>query len=110
NGPASATGQSSGEAGQIRSALQQILQLMPGQAQLQGSSSGPRSAATPELTPANLRQWILSSGAFTEALIARPAADTPNPTDLKSQLLRLAVQLLKTDIPTAASDLRRLQP
>lgn len=100
------------EAATIRSALSQVLALMPQQGQLTGGTT----AAPEGQRSAQMQTWIQNSGLFTEAQLASGKFSSSEqgapttPTDLKSQLLRLAVQLLKTDVVTASSDLHRLRP
>lgn len=112
------------EAVLIRAALSRVLQLMPAQTELARSAlTTTQTPGTPHSTSGaassdsgasgitgRIREWVQASGAFTEARIAQAGANDDGLNDLKSQLLRLAVQLLKTDTTTAAGDLRRLQP
>lgn len=93
--------------GDIRRALSQITALMPQQVDLQNTSPAGSSA---DSRAARVQLWVQNSGLFTEAMLARADLARPAPTDLKSQLLRLAVQLLKTDTATASADLSQLRP
>lgn len=110
-------------AAQIRKALAQVLQLMPRQADFSrgfvasgsgtieqaSAAMGTKAGVGPDASQ-SIRRWVLTSGLFAEAGLAQTRPGSENPADLKSQLLRLALQLLKTDPVTAASDMRQLRP
>lgn len=108
SGSAAAPGdvKAAGEAAQIRSALTRVMSLIPPQSELQGTGAPGTDAGA-----ARIKTWIQNSGVFTEARLAvAAAAGDGAPDDLKSQLLRLGAQLLKTDTLTASADLRQLRP